>query len=131
MNSKFCTGTVVNQAAYDGFWESPEVYSTFDPSSLMFPRDGDYADADGFYIHAITIFGPLEYDATRAEAFNAMDGGQDKANEACLIEFEFHDFATSESRTDFCCQAFIRDGFLDYWFLVKSEALEDSTEEIV
>ena len=44
MNSKFCAGTVVNQAAYDGYWEIPEDYSVFDPSSLMFPRDGDYAD---------------------------------------------------------------------------------------
>ena len=56
MNSKFCAGTVVNQAAYDGYWEIPEDYSVFDPSSLIFPRDGDYADLDGYYINAWAIF---------------------------------------------------------------------------
>ena len=50
MNSKFCAGTVVNQAAYDGYWEIPEDYSVFDPSSLIFPRDGeDYTDEFGSY----------------------------------------------------------------------------------
>ena len=55
MNSKLCAGTVVNQAAYEGYRESPENYSIFDPSSLMFPRDGDYADLDGNYINAWAI----------------------------------------------------------------------------
>ena len=59
-----------------------------------------------------------------------MPEDQDKANEACLTEFEFHDYATSESRTDFCCFAYKRGDSIEAVFLVKSESLEDSTEEI-
>ena len=112
MNSKICAGTEMSEDAYYGLkGNNPEVY---DPSgSLLFPRDGDYADGDGNYVNAIAIVQTEGYDATRAEAFNAMPDDQDfqeKANEACLIEFEFHDYATSESRTDFCCQGFDVDG---------------------
>ena len=59
-----------------------------------------------------------------------MPEDQDKANEACLTEFEHHDFATSESRTDFCCFTYKRGDSIDAVFLVKSESLEDSSEEI-
>mgnify|MGYP000226775605 CR=1 FL=1 len=70
MNSKICAGTEMSEDAYYGLkGNNPEVY---DPSgSLLFPRDGDYADGDGNYVNAIAIVQTEGYDATRAEAFNA------------------------------------------------------------
>ena len=59
-----------------------------------------------------------------------MPEDQDKANSACLTEFGYHDFATSESRTDFCCFTYKRGDSIDAVFLVKSESLEDSSEVI-
>ena len=106
MNDKICGGTVVSTESYMGIDAYPEDLAAYDPNGILFPRDGAYAGQYG-YNNAFEIAQSDGYDSTRADAFFDMTG-LDFANEGCLIEFEFHDFATSESTTSFCCQAFSR-----------------------
>ena len=129
MNSKFCSDTVISQEAYDGLDAIDQDLFYYDPNNYRFPRTGSYENSEGLFFGAWDIIATEGYDTTRSNEWMAMTG-QMKADEGCLIEFEYHDFQTSENTNTFCCQAFEKMGMLRHWMLVNSWSVEDSTEEI-